>query len=92
VDFPFLLYRLAVEGDVAPVPRYRIGVKSRSLLHGDLLHFVKSPDRFHLQPPLHDFSIADDVLSASDPWPTLGRIASLAALVRDRNLRALARG
>ena len=92
VDFPFLLYRLAVEGDVARVPRYRIGVKSRSLLHGDLLHFINSPDRFHLQPPLHDFSVADDVLSASDPWPVLGRIASLAALVCNRNLRALARG
>jgi hypothetical protein len=69
-----------------------VGVKSRSLLHGELLHFLKNPDRFRLKPPLHDFSVPDDVLSADDPWPTLGRIFSLAALLGDRELRAMARG
>jgi len=92
VDFPFLLYRLAVEGNVARLGGYRIGVRSRSLLHGELLHFFQSPDRFHLEPALHDFSVPDDVLSADDPLPTLGRIASLLALAHDKSLRALARG
>ncbi|HSB71502.1 MAG TPA: ATP-grasp domain-containing protein [Candidatus Methylomirabilis sp.] len=92
VDFPFLLYSLAVEGDVARVHGYRVGAKSRSLLHGELLHFLANPDRFHLKPALHDFSISDDVLSASDPFPTLGRILSLVALVGDRELRGMARG
>jgi predicted ATP-grasp superfamily ATP-dependent carboligase len=92
VDFPFLLYSLAMEGDVAQMHGYRVGVQSRSLLHGDLLHFLRSPDRFRLNPAFSDFSISDDVLSADDPWPTLGRISSLLALVGNRELRAVARG
>jgi hypothetical protein len=71
---------------------YRVGVQSRSLLHGDLLHFLQSPDRFRLNPAFSDFSISDDVLSADDPWPTLGRIFSLLAFVGNRELRAVARG
>jgi predicted ATP-grasp superfamily ATP-dependent carboligase len=92
VDFPFLLYRLAMEGDVARIDGYRVGVRSRSLLHGELMHFMKNPDRFHLKPGLTDFSIPDDVLSARDPLPAIGRIASLVALAHDRHLRAIARG
>ncbi len=87
VDFPYLLYRMAVEGDVPRVDGYAVGVKSRSMLHGELLHFVKNPDRFHLKPALHDFSIPDDVLSARDPLPALARLSSVAALVYDRELR-----
>ena len=71
---------------------YRVGVRTRSLLPGDLMHFLKNPRRFHLQPGLTDFSIPDDVLSAEDPWPTLGRIVSLVGLAHDRGLRAIARG
>ncbi len=89
VDFPFLLYRLAMDGDVECGANYRIGVRSRSLLHGELLHFLKSSRRLQLRPPLYDFSIPDDVLSAEDPLPVLGRIASLLALVRHGNLRAM---
>jgi predicted ATP-grasp superfamily ATP-dependent carboligase len=92
VDFPFLLYSLAMEEDLAREHGYRVGVKSRSLLHGDLLHFLVSPDRFRLNPAFCDFSISDDVLSTDDPLPTLGRIFSLVALVGDRELRAIARG
>jgi predicted ATP-grasp superfamily ATP-dependent carboligase len=92
VDFPWLLYRMAVDGDVERVTGYQVGVKSRSLLHGEVMHFLKSPERFRLRPTLYDFSIPDDVLSADDPMPTFGRIVSLFALVRDRDLRAMARG
>jgi len=92
VDFPYLLYRLAVDGDVARQVGYRVGVRSRSLLHGEMMHFIKNPDRFHLTPGLTDFSIPDDILSARDPFPAIGRIASLVALACDRHLRAIARG
>jgi len=92
VDFPFLLSSLAMHGDVARVHGYRVGVKSRSLLHGDLLHFLASSDRFRLKPAFYDFSISDDVLSADDPLPTLGRVFSLVALLGDRGLRAIALG
>ena len=92
MDFPFLLYRLAMEGDVTRVEGYRVGVRSRSLLHGDVMHFIKNPDRFHMNPGLTDFSIPDDVLSARDPLPVLGRVLSLVALALDRDLRGIARG
>jgi predicted ATP-grasp superfamily ATP-dependent carboligase len=45
VDFPFLLYRLAVDGDIEPVESYEVGVRCRWLL-GDLRHLlsvVKGP-------------------------------------------------
>ena len=89
VDFPFLVCRLALDGDVACVPEYRVGVQSRSVLHGELLHFLKNRERFRLRPALYDCSIADDVLSVEDPLPTLGRILSLLAFVWDRDLRAI---
>jgi predicted ATP-grasp superfamily ATP-dependent carboligase len=92
VDFPWLLCRMAMEGDVDRGPDYRIGVRSRSLLPGDLLHFLTSPGRRRTSPALCDFSVPDDVLSADDPWPTLGRVASLLALARDGELRAMVRG
>ncbi|RPI09717.1 MAG: ATP-grasp domain-containing protein [Zetaproteobacteria bacterium] len=92
VDFPWLLCRLAVDGDVEPQAGYRVGVRSRSLLHGDAMHFFATPGWWRLRPTLFDFSVPDDVLSAEDPLPILGRIASLAAFVSDRDLRAILRG
>lgn len=92
VDFPFLLYALAMEGDVRRLGGYQVGRRSRSLLHGDLLHFLKNPNRLHLRPAFCDFSIPDDVLSLEDPFPTFGRIASLVALMLDEELRAIASG
>ncbi|HEX9190683.1 MAG TPA: ATP-grasp domain-containing protein [Candidatus Deferrimicrobiaceae bacterium] len=87
VDFPYLLYRMAMDGDVEPQGEYRIGVRSRSVLHGELLHFARNPRRFRLKPGLLDFTIPDDLLSASDPWPALGRVSSLIPVVYDRELR-----
>jgi predicted ATP-grasp superfamily ATP-dependent carboligase len=91
VDFPFLVCRLALDGDVARVPGYRVGVRSRSVLHGELLHFLRNPERFRLRPALYDCSVADDVLSTEDPLPTLGRILSLLAFVWHEDLRAVVR-
>jgi predicted ATP-grasp superfamily ATP-dependent carboligase len=87
VDFPHLLCRMAIDGDVPPQGEYAVGVRSRSLIHGDLMHFVRNPERLHLHPRLLDFSIPDDLLSASDPWPVLGRVATLIPACYDRELR-----
>jgi hypothetical protein len=64
-------------------------VRSRALLPGELLHFAKNPDRFRLAPGLFDFSIPDDIVSFHDPLPALGRVSSLLAAVRDKELREL---
>jgi predicted ATP-grasp superfamily ATP-dependent carboligase len=89
VDFPFLLCRLALAGDVPRVEGYRAGVQSRSLLHGELLHALHRGARGPVRPRLWDFSVPDDVVSADDPLPIVGRIASLAALLTRRELRQM---
>jgi predicted ATP-grasp superfamily ATP-dependent carboligase len=87
VDFPYLLYRMAMEGDVEPQGEYRVGIRSRSLFHGELLHFARNPQRIRLKPGLLDFTIPDDLLSSADPWPAVGRISSLIPAIYDRELR-----
>jgi len=37
VDFPWLLYRMAIDGDVEPVTSYKLGVRSRWIT-GEMLH------------------------------------------------------
>jgi predicted ATP-grasp superfamily ATP-dependent carboligase len=90
VDFPYLLCRLALDGDVPEVQGYRTGVQSRSLLHGELLHALHRDGRGPLRPGLWDFSVPDDVMSADDPLPIVGRVASVAALLSRRELRQMA--
>jgi hypothetical protein len=51
------------------------------------MHFVGNPRRFHLDPGFLDRSIPDDLLSASDPWPVVGRVATLISACYDRELR-----
>lgn len=75
VDFPWLLYQMAVEGDIRPVTGYKTGVLCRWLLPGDLLHFLSSKDRWKMNPPLMNIykcPVHDDILSRDDPFPTLG--------------------
>lgn len=74
VDFPYLLYTMAVEGDVPPVFTYKTGVKTRWML-GDcrgLIDYLKTEKRIEV---LKDFlkfrgQYYDDI-SLSDPLPTI---------------------
>jgi predicted ATP-grasp superfamily ATP-dependent carboligase len=71
VDFPALLYRTAVDGDVAPVLQYRLGVRSR-FLPGDLLHFLANPNRWRIEPPFFRFrepGTFGDIWDSSDRLP-----------------------
>lgn len=75
VDFPWLLMRLARGENFDPVTEYRTGIRCRWSLPGDILHFLVSPDRFHLDPPFFSTSssgVHDDILSVRDPLPILG--------------------
>lgn len=47
VDFPWLLYRMAVDGDVEPVLTYRAGVTSRWIV-GEMLHLFNLARRGRL--------------------------------------------
>ena len=77
VDFPALLYDVALQGDCPAVERYRVGVQCRWLLPGDLLHFLANPDRWRLQPSFFRFRGPDVVY---DDWAADDRRASLAQM------------
>jgi len=75
IDFPFLLYRLSIEGDIARSNSYRTGVLCRWLLPGDILHFVFNPNRFQLTPSFFQFTGKDlhyDLLDWGDLGPIWG--------------------
>lgn len=77
VDFPWMLYRIALDGDVPEVFNYKTGLKCKWLLPGDFLYFLTSKNRFRMNPPLlagKKHNTFDDILSIKDPFPTLGFI------------------
>jgi predicted ATP-grasp superfamily ATP-dependent carboligase len=79
VDFPYLLYKMAADGDTERVFDYKIGVKCRWLIPGDMLSLLdalkRSRDRWKTvleflrfyEPDLHY-----DEFSTDDPWPVIG--------------------
>lgn len=73
VDFPYLLYKMTMEGDVEPVFEYKIGVRTRWFLFGDILWFLSSPNKLTDLPEFFKFrGVKDDILSLGDPMPALG--------------------
>lgn len=89
VDFPWLLYRLAMEGDVEGVTNYTTGINCRWLLPGDILNFIYSRDRFKSAPPFFSTSksgINDDIMSIDDPLPVLGFFLACLRYIPDRKM------
>jgi predicted ATP-grasp superfamily ATP-dependent carboligase len=72
VDFPCLLYRMMIRGDVKPALHYEEGVRCRWLLPGDILWFMSSPRKLHNLREFLTFDTPDDIISKSDPGPTYG--------------------
>jgi predicted ATP-grasp superfamily ATP-dependent carboligase len=90
VDFPYLLYRMALGERIEPVHEYREGVVGRWLLQGDLLHYLTNPNRRHMKPSFWQFRGPDwhyDISSWRDPLPTVAKILSLALLLYDKEIR-----
>lgn len=88
VDFPYMLYKMVVDGDVESVLDYPEGTRCRWLLPGDILHFLTNPKRFKLEPSFFNFSKnnrTDDFISWEDPGPTFGFF--LIALVNLLNVK-----
>ena len=81
VDFPSLLYQVAVAGDCPEVRRYKVGQLCRWLLPGDLLHFLANPARFRLEPSFFRFRAPDlayDDWARDDPLPSLAQVGVVA--------------
>ncbi len=83
VDFPYLLYRMAMDGDVEPVTEYRTDRRARYLFTLDLLCMATHPARRSIAREwLGDFfnpRTSTLLLSWRDPWPFFGKL--LASLV-----------
>jgi predicted ATP-grasp superfamily ATP-dependent carboligase len=78
VDFPYLLYKMAAEGDVDPVFNYKVGVKCRWIV-GDFLHFASalrgSANRWKETVEFAKFyesNLHYDELCMDDPFPVVG--------------------
>lgn len=83
VDYPYLLYRLAMDGDVEPDFNYKLGVKCRYLFPNELRYFfsILTNRRYkHLENPgvlraflnfiqFYEPKLNYFVMSAEDPFP-----------------------
>ncbi|TAL40205.1 MAG: ATP-grasp domain-containing protein, partial [Methylovulum sp.] len=90
VDFPYLLYKMAMREDFEAVTKYKTGIRSRYLLPGDIMHFISNPERFKMKPGFFKFfdkNTKDDIISLKDPLPTIGRILSLLTLLYNKDMQ-----
>ena len=74
IDLPYLLYKLAVEGDVESTKDYKVGLQCRWLM-GDFLCFLRDSNKFHKNPSFFKFcdkNLRYDMISREDIKPTLG--------------------
>lgn len=74
VDFPHLLYNMAIDGDIKPHNKYKCGVKMR-VLPEDILCFLSTPQKHKKIKEFLDFNCHHDaVLSLDDPLPSIGMV------------------
>ena len=72
VDFPYLLYEMAMKDDIKPCFDYQLGVKNRWLI-GDLLWLLSSKNkRKDFAEFMHFSNIGSDEFILNDPLPLLG--------------------
>ena len=73
IDYPWLLYRVALGLPVEPQFDYQKGLYMRYLL-SDCMWFIRSPDRFRARPSFFWFfgrNLCGEIFSWSDPAPAL---------------------
>lgn len=89
VDFPYLLYRLAMDGDVQPAHNYKVGVKSRFLLFGDVFHLLasqKNPKLITEFLRFYETNLSYDILDIKDPLPAFVRMFNGLRCILDREM------
>ena len=90
VDFPYLIHKMARGERFEPILHYPVGKRCRWLLFGDILHFLKNPNRFHLRPSFFRFFEPDtsyDIISKEDPLPVLGAMATFFTFLYDPEMK-----
>ncbi|MBA7616773.1 D-alanine--D-alanine ligase [subsurface metagenome] len=89
VDFPYLLYKLITEGDIEPVSDYKVGVRCRWLLPGDILWFLSAQRKLHNLPKFLKYERNDDIISWKDLGPTFGFLLASLRFAFDKDMREL---
>ncbi|MHB8095579.1 MAG: carboxylate--amine ligase [Candidatus Aminicenantales bacterium] len=90
VDFPYLLYRIAVEGDVEPRLDYQSGEICRSILPGELLYLIASRGRALFDPAFRKIRgphLGHSIWDKNDIRPVLGFIRIALEGLLDRETR-----
>lgn len=86
VDFPYMLYQLFIGEEVKPALDYKVEVKCRWLLPGDILWYFSAPNKLSNLPKLLDFRLKDDIISLEDPMPTIGFFTAAARYLFDSEM------
>jgi len=89
VDFPYLLYKMAMGEDLKPNLNYKVPVYMRYLL-GDVLWFFRSKDRFNSKPGFFESffrGYSEEIFSLDDPLPFFGFSLSIAFEMLDKEAR-----
>ncbi len=81
VDFPYMLYLLAIHQDIEPRWSYKRNILARRLIMGDLnvffYYLINSKNKSKYIAEYFDFfneNVSYDICSMKDPLPVLGRI------------------
>ncbi len=82
-NFPYLLYKMAKGDHVDAALNYKIGVKCRWVLPGDILWFLSAPNKIKNINKFFRFDISDDIISLEDPGPTAGFMLAVARYLFD---------
>ncbi len=89
--YPFarLHLALAMGERPSPLPPARVGIRGRALLPFDLLAYISDPHRSGWDPPFfsrYGPHTWDDLLSLSDPGPTVGFCLAVSRYLFDRTM------
>ncbi|HPZ06808.1 MAG TPA: ATP-grasp domain-containing protein [Candidatus Eremiobacteraeota bacterium] len=90
VDFPYLLYKIALKEKVIKIKEYKIGTKFRWLIPGDILNFISNPERLKILPDFFNFfekNITHAIFAWEDPLPILGNILTGLMFIYDKDMR-----
>jgi len=94
LDYPYLLYQLALDRPVEPQFEYRKGLYMRYFL-SDCVWFLRSPDRFKARPSFFWFfgrNLRDEIFSWSDPAPVIAYVITFfSRLLKQKSRQQLLR-
>lgn len=81
IDFPYLLYKMAVDGDIKPSYNYRVGVKFMWPFPDDVYHTLANPSDFPgFVKDLLDINVKKNIV-LSDLKPTIIQLLETALIV-----------